>query len=660
MTKDKEPKKQQVLPQKGKGEELRKVFERHFPGVLQKTNGGFAVSRSALQRALSPAGGEVVDEGFELRWVGKKEAYHNAYTPNDKILKPLRADSVNFDDTGNILIKGDNIDALKILRHNYFERVGVIYIDPPYNTKNEAFVYNDNFTKSQEEVLEELGYSEEQKDHIKNIAGSATHSGWLSFMYPRLLLAKDLLADDGVIFISIDDNEQAPLKILCDEIFGEGNFVNNFIWVNNIKGRQISNVGAAKTHESILAYAKNADDVREWSVNAEHAHELMPNAYGKFTYELMKDDHGEFVVKNELCNTNRAFHEGNRENLVFNIHYNPKTGDIKFSDTNGEPVSFDGYVMIPPKKNTDGVHKYLPWRWQKSRILREKSELYFEKTRNNGWKVSTKVRDWHLTRTKDIITNIGSKNDLLDIGMNYFNHPKPLPLMKFLMSFAKGEGIFMDFFAGSATTGHAVMQLNAEDGGARKFILVQLPEEIDAESNKASHDFVAKELGKAPTIFEVAAERLRRAGKQISKQWKKDNGKLAKDKQPPDIGFRVLEVVADNSNEIYERRLDDIKQDDLADLPPDAPHDDETILFNMMAGEGIMLDVPLREHSKGALYQAGDVLFVIGRFNIKEHYAALKDARLVCVYDARIENDGFILELKDNFAKKIAVKGKLR
>ena len=142
----------------------------------------------------------------------------------------MRADSVNFADTGNILIKGDNLDALKLLRLNYFERVKVIYIDPPYNTTNEEFIYNDNYTKTQEAVLEELGYSAEQKEFVKNINGSATHSGWLSFMYPRLLLAKDLLADDGVIFISIDDNEQAPLKLLCDEIFGEENFINTIIW----------------------------------------------------------------------------------------------------------------------------------------------------------------------------------------------------------------------------------------------------------------------------------------------------------------------------------------------------------------------------------------------------------------------------------------------
>lgn len=658
--KDKKVKKQPVLPQKRKDEDLRAVFARHFPGALQPTaNGGFAVSKAALQLALSPAGGEIIDEGLELRWVGKREAYHSAYTPNDKILKPLRADSVNFDGTGNILIKGDNLDALKLLRHNYFERVRVIYIDPPYNTKSEAFVYNDNFTKSQEEVLEELGYSDEQKDHIMNIAGSATHSGWLSFMYPRLLLAKDILADDGVIFISIDDNEQAPLKMLCDEIFGEDNFVNNFIWVNNIKGRQISNVGAAKTHESILAYAKNADNAREWLVHAKHSHELMPNAYGKAEYELLKDDHGEFVIKNELHNTNRDFHEGNRGNLVFNIHYNPKTGDIKFSDVGKNPVSFDGYVLISPKNNTDGVHKYLPWRWQKSRILREKNDLHFVNTRN-GWKVYTKVRNWWMTRAKDLITNIGSQNDLLDMGMNYFNHPKPLALMKFLMSLAGGGGIFMDFFAGSATTGHAVMQLNAEDGGGRKFILVQLPEVIDAENNKASHDFVAKELGKEPTIFEVAAERLRRAGKQVQKEWQNKNGNLAKGAQPPDTGFRVLEVIADKGNEMYQLPLADIKQSDLANLPLDAPHDDETILFNMMTGEGIPLDAEVTVHVKGALYQAADILFVIGEFPVKDNYAALKNARLVCVYDGRIKKDQFILALKDNFAKKIAVKGKLR
>ena len=664
MTKNK-TKKQPVIPQRRKNEELRAVLEKHFPGALQAKNGGYVVNSAALQKAISPEG-KVIDEGLELRWVGKKEAYHSAYMPNDKILKPLRADSADFDGTRNILIKGDNLDALKLLRLNYFERVKVIYIDPPYNTTSDEFVYKDDYTKSEEEVLDELGYGADQKEHVKNINGDATHSGWLNFMYPRLLLAKDLLADDGVIFISIDDNEQAHLKLICDEIFGGGNFVNNFTWVNNLKGRQISSTGAAKTYESVLAYAKNTDNAGEWRVIAKHAHEFMPHAYGKSEYEVLSDDLGKFVVKNELHNTNQIFNEETRANLVFNIHYNPATEDIKFSDVGESPASFDGYVVIPPKENTNGIHKYRAWRWQKSRILDEKSELYFTNT-PGGWKVYTKIRDWATTRAKDIITDIGSQNDLYNLKMNYFNHPKPLPLMRFLMSFAGKSGVFLDFFAGSATTGHAIMQLNAEDGGERQFILVQLPEEISPEKNKVPHDFVTKELGKEPTIFEIAAERLRRAGAKVREEWENTNGNLAGGAKPPDVGFRVFEIAEDVGNEMYQRPLAEIGQDDSARLPLGSPHDDDTVLYNMMLGESIPLGASVREHIEGVLYQAvtpppqsDNVLFAFGEFSVEENRRLLESADLVCVYDVRLENDKFVLDLEANFGKKVAVKGKIQ
>ena len=198
---------------------------------MQETEHGFLVDKEQLQRALEPKNCEVTDEALELRWVGKKEAYHSGYSLTDKIIQPLKEQSKDFENTGNVLIKGDNLDALKLLQKNYFERIKMIYIDPPYNTQNDNFIYRDNFTKTQEEVLDELGYDKEQKEYIKNIAGAQTHSGWLSFIYPRLLLARELLRDDGVIFISIDDNEQANLKLLCDEVFGEMNFVANFSWV---------------------------------------------------------------------------------------------------------------------------------------------------------------------------------------------------------------------------------------------------------------------------------------------------------------------------------------------------------------------------------------------------------------------------------------------
>ena len=225
----KEPKVEPIIKQESKQDKLIEVFQKHFPQALQETEHGFLVDKEQLQRALEPKNCEVTDEALELRWVGKKEAYHSGYSLTDKIIQPLKEQSKDFENTGNVLIKGDNLDALKLLQKNYFERIKMIYIDPPYNTQNDNFIYRDNFTKTQEEVLDELGYDKEQKEYIKNIAGAKTHSGWLSFIYPRLLLARELLRDDGVIFISIDDNEQANLKLLCDEVFGEMNFVANLV-----------------------------------------------------------------------------------------------------------------------------------------------------------------------------------------------------------------------------------------------------------------------------------------------------------------------------------------------------------------------------------------------------------------------------------------------
>jgi adenine-specific DNA-methyltransferase len=198
----------------------------------------------------------VEEDGYEMRWVGKREAYHTAFLPTQKILNPLIEDSKNWDSTGNLLLRGDNLEALRLLRHSYFGKIKLIYIDPPYNTKSDAFIYNDDFSTKQTQILAELGYDKDNIDYIKNIYGAKTHSGWLSFMYPRLLLAKDLLRDDGVIFISIDDNEQAQLKLLCDEVFGEENFISQLVWEKKKKGTFLSNQ-IASVKEYILVYFKN-------------------------------------------------------------------------------------------------------------------------------------------------------------------------------------------------------------------------------------------------------------------------------------------------------------------------------------------------------------------------------------------------------------------
>jgi adenine-specific DNA-methyltransferase len=238
-------------PAAQKLEALRQLFPQ---AVEVDDQGRISVNPAAIQLALdpaNPAGVRVEEDGYELRWVGKREAYHQAFVPTDKILSAAHSQSQDWDGTGNLLIKGDNLDALKLLRQSYFGKVKLIYIDPPYNTQSDQFIYRDDFSAKQTEVLSRLGYSAGNIDYIKNIYGARTHSGWLSFMYPRLLLARDLLREDGVIFISIDDNEQAQLKLLCDEVFGAGNFVANVNWQRSKKG---DSKLVAVVHEYLLCY----------------------------------------------------------------------------------------------------------------------------------------------------------------------------------------------------------------------------------------------------------------------------------------------------------------------------------------------------------------------------------------------------------------------
>ncbi|MEO7401893.1 MAG: site-specific DNA-methyltransferase [Polaromonas sp.] len=234
------------------------LLRQHFPQAVETdAQGRIRINAAALQLAIdpsNPAGIQIEEDGYELRWLGKREAYHSAFLPVQKIIAPLPDESKNWDSTGNLLIKGDNLDALRLLRHSYFGKVKLIYIDPPYNTQSDAFINRDDFSAKQSDVLAQLGYSADNIDYIKNIYGARTHSGWLCFMYPRLLLAKDLPRDDGVIFISIDDNEQAQLKLLCDEVFGQENFISCLTWE---KGRKNDAKFFSNGHEYMLVYAKS-------------------------------------------------------------------------------------------------------------------------------------------------------------------------------------------------------------------------------------------------------------------------------------------------------------------------------------------------------------------------------------------------------------------
>lgn len=493
-------------------------------------------------------------ESYGIDWLGKS---YSRLLASDEATTLLKEDKkwnqreVNKD-SENLLIKGDNLEVLKHLSNAYYGKIKMIYIDPPYNTGTDGFVYEDDRKFNVEELSRLAGVDEEKAKRILDFiqSKSNSHSAWLTFMYPRLYIAKQLLREDGVIFISIDDNEVAQLRLMMDEIFGEENYLNTFCWVNNLKGRQISGVGAARTYENIVVYGKTVEHITLFQESVENLKALMPNSYKGFNYKVESDTSGDFVTKNELFNTNSSFNEETRPNLVFNIHYNFKTRKIKFSDIH-EELEYPGFVKILPKRNNNGVHLFHAWRWSKDKILSDKHNLKFVETKG-GVRIYTKVRSHDVANVKDIITDITTTKGasrLKELFNNnlYFPYPKATELINLLISSAcrtnkEKTDIILDFFAGSGTTADAVMRLNAEDGGNRKYILVQLPELIDSKKNKIAYDFVKNELGvDEPTIFEITKERLIRAAEKI----KEDNksSKESKDLSHMDFGFKIFETI---------------------------------------------------------------------------------------------------------------------
>ncbi len=540
-----------------------------------------AINFDMLRQMLSD---DVVDgkEAYEFTWVGKKASIVEANKPIRKTLRPCKEDSVNWDTTENLYIEGDNLQVLKLLQESYLGKVKMIYIDPPYNTGND-FIYNDDFKMDRDDYAEETGqYDDVGNRMFKNDATAGRyHSDWCSMIYSRLLLARNLLSDDGVIFISIDDNEQENLKKICDEVFGAVNYMNHFAWVCNLTGRQIAGVGAAKTWESILVYAKNISSATMLHINAAFAKEKMPDAYKGFNKNIKKDDLGEFAVGDTLYNHNRKFNEETRPNLVFSIYYNPQTNEILTGKV-GE--NHEGFVEILPHKNGDGVHKYHAWRWSKQKIKNESYNLIVLPTSAGHYEVYTKIRDFEKTLLKDLITNVNNgdgETKKLFNQKKYFDYPKSTTLLNLLISsISSKDGLVLDFFSGSATTAHATMQLNAKDGGNRKFIMVQIPEATGegSEAYKSGYN----------TICEIGKERIRRAGQKILSENADKEGI-----ENLDIGFRVLKLDDTNMKDVY-YAPQVYTQDLIAKLEENVKEDrtDLDLLFGCLLEWGLPLSLP--------------------------------------------------------------------
>lgn len=562
-----------------------------FPNCVTEASDGHggikrAINFELLKQMLSP---DVVDgdEAYEFTWVGKKAAIVEANKPIRKTLRPCMAESKDWDTTENLYIEGDNLEVLKLLQESYLGKVKMIYIDPPYNTGND-FIYADDFKMESEEWKVESGEWSEEGDRLfKNTdTNGRFHSDWCSMIYSRLMLARNLLADDGAIFIHIDENEVYSMSMICQEIFGQSNELGTIIWdKRNPKGVV---VGIAYQHESILVYCKNI------------------SAFAGVPF-LKKKENAEAMIKKveQLIQKYGCVNDSVREEYKQYIKKNKSTftgGESAYSliDENGhiyQPVS-----MAAPDKPETRSHRPLihpitgkpcpvpekGWRFTDKKM----DELISINKIEYGEDETTQPRQKYYLKEnmEEAVSSLlyfGGSDDAMGLP---FDNPKPVYVAKKLIStLCKNENdIILDFFSGSATTAHAVMQLNAEDGGRRKFIMVQLPEPCDekSEAYKAGYK----------NICEIGKERIRRAGEKILKeQLANNNSTLNSPNSKLDIGFRVLKLDSTNMKDVY-YAPGDYDQGMLAGLKSNIKDDrtDLDLLFGCLIDWGLPLSLPYK------------------------------------------------------------------
>ena len=546
-----------------------------FPNCVTEASDGHggikrAINFELLKQMLSP---DVVDgdERYEFTWVGKKAAIVEANKPIRKTLRPCVEESKNWDTTENLYIEGDNLEVLKLLQESYLGKVKMIYIDPPYNTGND-FIYADDFMRSQEEENEQMGmYDEDDNRLFKNTdTNGRFHSDWCSMIYSRLMLARNLLTEDGAIAISIDDNEIDNLGEICDEVFGSQNFVSKIIVQNNPRGRQ-SDSFVATVHEYLLCYAK---DSTKCLVNGTP---LTEDQKAEYCYS---DGNGAYRLLG-LRQRGVASLREDRPDMFFPIYVDPTTQEVSLD-------FHDGWLTVVPKKS-DGRDGR--WMWGKQKCIADKSRLVarmierrseydiFVKdylVRENGQRTRKYKTIWD---DKCINNQVGTQEVKKLLDGEYMSFPKSCAYIQMICQMlSSSSGIVLDFFSGSATTAHAVMQLNAEDGGHRKFIMVQLPEKCDeaSEAYKAGYK----------NICEIGKERIRRAGDKIKSESPMTTQNL-------DIGFRVLKLDDTNMKDVY-YAPDDYDQGMLAGLESNIKDDrtDLDLLFGCLIDWGLPLSLP--------------------------------------------------------------------
>ena len=570
-----------------------------FPDAVTETineNGEVvrAIDKDVLMQEISTTVVEGKDERYQFTWPDKKKSVLLANAPISKTLRPCREESMGKDgtpggfDSENLYIEGDNLEVLKLLQETYLGKVKMIYIDPPYNTGND-FVYEDDFAQSADEYLANSGQFDEEGNRLvtNTESNGRFHTDWLNMIYPRLKLAKDLLAEDGVIFISIDDGEFANLTKICDEVFGNSNFVDCITW--NTRVPKNDNKGLGNIHQFILVYVKNKSVNRQFVMQKDGLDEIF-ELLDRMRKQRIPIPEAEKELKNFY--KKKGYDRGITLYNCLDENYQP-WGKINMSWPNSDTFGPTYDVMHPathmPTKKPDRG-----WRWNKETFERHIDyehiikrydgsyicgDIWFAKDENTQPSSIKYLRDVGKMLLRTIISlksDGGVELEEILGRKSIFSNPKPTSLLKLLIdSIDEKNGIYMDFFSGSATTAHAIMQLNAEDGGKREFIMVQLPEKTDEkkEAYKAGYK----------NICEIGKERIRRAGAKIKEENPMGTADL-------DVGFRVLKCDTSNMKDVY--YTPDELDASMFDLLTDNIKEDRTpedLLFQVMLDLGVLL-----------------------------------------------------------------------
>ena len=565
------------------------------------------------------------DERYDFTWVGKRAALQEAAKPIRKTLRPCPEESVDWENTKNLYIEGDNLEVLKLLQNSYMGKVKMIYIDLPYNTGND-FIYHDDFHQTKKDYdLFSGDVNEDGERFVRNTENNGRfHSDWCSMMYSRLVLARTLMREDGVIFISIDDGELDNLRKICNEVFGEANFVADVSVVNNLKGRNDKKY-IARANERLLMYVRTPE-FEEYGLSLD---EKVVADYKE------QDNKGKFRLL-ELRKRGGADTRAERPNMYYPFYVNPNDGSVRLEKDESH------YIKALPVKS-DGIDGRWRWGIDKARknieyvvgkqVQGKDRYNIYEKDYLEDENGQRRIRPKSVMSGASYSTDVATKEYRALMKPIDFDSPKPVAMLRDLIEYAippENDDIVLDFFSGSATTAHGVLQLNSEDEGVRRFIMVQLPEltEIDSENYKAGYR----------NICEIGKERIRRAGKKIIEEQKAKQGDLFSGEQKKlDIGFRVFRCADSNMKDVYYAPAD-YDQQMLFDLEDNIKEDrnDLDLLFGCMLDWGVTLDLPLRTEKVDGInihiVNEGDLVACFEKYipeSVIDHIASLLPMRVV-------------------------------